>query len=140
MTGQELMRLALSRLAEGSPAKLVKELKLAELMDNVDPAAQVRRWANGKHELPYPIAMRLLESLGMLTGAPAAKDEAARPNGQSERPPDVLLAELAAAVYTMVQTHQTLVGDLAETHTRLQRLEAARPAASVRKPRKTGTG
>ncbi len=70
------MRLALTKLAEDSPATLVRKLRLMEVMDSVDPAAQVRRWRDGKHEPNYAVTMRLLEGLGMLReAAPLATSE-----------------------------------------------------------------
>lgn len=140
LTGQELVKLALERLGDGKPANLVRALRLGEVMDSVDPAAQVRRWRDGKHEPSYAVTMRLLEGLGMLRAAPAETGAAEHSSGSSERPPDVLLAELVAAAEAMLRTQQTLVDDLAETHTRLQRLEAAQPAASARRSGKVSAG
>lgn len=72
MTGQELVTLALDRLADGSPAKLVRRLRLGEVMDAVDPAAQVRRWRDGKHDPSYAVTMRLLDGLDMLREPPSS--------------------------------------------------------------------
>jgi hypothetical protein len=140
MTGQELTRLALERLADGSPSELVRVLRLSELTDSQHIVKNIERWRDGKHEPSYGFAIRALEQLGMLRDAPGEIGVAAHSLGSEERSPAVLLAELEEAIAAMLLTQQTLVADLGETHTRLQQLEAAQPDASVRRTRKTGTG
>lgn len=66
LTGQDLVRLALSELADGSPAKLVRVLRLGEVLTTVDPAKAVARWRDGKNEPSYTVTIRLLDGLGML--------------------------------------------------------------------------
>lgn len=67
LTGQELVTLALDRLADGSPVELVRRLRLREVSDAEDVAAQVRRWRKGQHEPGFAVTLRLLEPVGKVT-------------------------------------------------------------------------
>ena len=43
LTGQELTKMALAKLADGSPAKLVRVLRMSEFTDTVEPAKSIGR-------------------------------------------------------------------------------------------------
>lgn len=94
LTGQQLVERALNELAGGSPAKLVRALRLNNVMDSVDPAAQVRRWRDGKHDPSYAVTMRLLEGLGLLREDATTPEQARMFEPQTD-PVEIRLAELA---------------------------------------------
>lgn len=92
MTGQELVQLALAKLANGSPADLVRNLRLNEVMDTLEPAKAVARWRDGKNEPSYAVTIRLLDGLGMLK---EPRTRAATGVVSGDRLPELLEARLA---------------------------------------------
>lgn len=66
LTGQDLTRIALDRLAGGSLSELVRVLRLNELTDSQYVVKSVERWRDGKHEPSYEFAIRALDALGAI--------------------------------------------------------------------------
>lgn len=66
LTGQELTKLALDRLAGGSAAELARKLRLSEVTDSQYVVKNVERWRDGKHEAPSYFVIRVLDALGAI--------------------------------------------------------------------------
>lgn len=117
LTGQELTLLALDRLAGGSPAKLVRELQLQEVMETTEPAKNIARWRDGKNEPSYAAAMRMLERLGLLSDAPATRTSSGAAGTPATAPgpeaPMVLLESVLGVLEQVVERQEAMIDRLA---------------------------
>lgn len=67
LTGQEVLAIAVTRLAGGGQAEAVRILGLREMRPGVERLAdQVGRWVRGEAATPADVALRALDALGAI--------------------------------------------------------------------------
>lgn len=86
ISAEELVTLALDRLAGGSPAELARILQRRDISDAADVSRPIPRWRDGKDEPRYRDTIRLLEVLGAIRWE--ALDDRPGSAGEPVTPPE----------------------------------------------------